>query len=466
MRTVNVTNKKIFIMSLPIFFELFLQLLVGNIDQIMLSGFSSSVAAIGNANTIINLVIVILTMSAAGGMVAITRYIGSGDERKVKDAVIVTFGLVTAFGLIFTLVLVFAAEPMLRVLNAPEEIIGEASAYTAIVGAGLIIQAIQIAAVAVLRSHSKVKEILICAVIMNVCNIVGNWLLINGVWIFPRLGFVGAAISTDVGKAIGLIITLIYLRKKVPVRIKLSDLKHFPKESFKEIIKIALPTGGESTSYNISQIVILSFVNLFGTAVITAKVYCSMLANVAYLYSTAIAQSTQINIGYMVGAGDYDGVSSRVNRTTLICIAISVSLTVILWATSDFVVGLLNTDPEVLALCKQIMFIEIFLEIGRSVNIVMTRCLATVNDIYVPVGITMAMEWTVAVFLGYIFAVEAGYGLVGLWAAMAADEILRGIFFEIRFARRRWIVGHTQNKKLLPHPLHIRFADVIISLTK
>lgn len=95
MRTVNVTNKKIFIMSLPIFFELFLQLLVGNIDQIMLSGFSSSVAAIGNANTIINLVIVILTMSAAGGMVAITRYIGSGDERKVKDAVIVTFGLVT-----------------------------------------------------------------------------------------------------------------------------------------------------------------------------------------------------------------------------------------------------------------------------------------------------------------------------------------------------------------------------------
>lgn len=333
-------------------------------------------------------------------------------------------------------------------------------------GAGLVIQAVQIAAVAVLRSHSKVKEILICAVIMNLCNILGNWLLINGIWIFPRLGIVGAAISTDIGKAIGLMVTLAYLSKKVPVKIKFSDLKHFPKESFKEIVKIALPTGGESTSYNISQIVILSFVNLFGTAVITAKVYCSMLANVAYLYSTAIAQSTQINIGYMVGAGDYDGVSSRVNRTTLICIAISVSLSVILWATSDFVVGLLNTDPEVLALCKQIMFIEIFLEIGRSVNIVMTRCLATVNDIYIPVGITMVMEWTVAVFLGYIFAVEAGYGLVGLWIAMAADEILRGIFFEIRFARRRWIVGHTQNKKLLPHPLHIRVADVIISLTK
>lgn len=466
MRTINVTNKKIFMMSLPIFLELFLQLLVGNIDQIMLSGFSSSVAAIGNANTIINLVIVILTLSAAGGMVAITRYIGANDERKVKDAIIVTFGLVIAFGLVFTLVLVFAAEPLLRVLNAPEEIIAEASAYTVIVGAGLVIQAVQIAAVAVLRSHSKVKEILICAVIMNLCNILGNWLLINGIWIFPRLGIVGAAISTDIGKAIGLMVTLAYLSKKVPVKIKFSDLKHFPKESFKEIVKIALPTGGESTSYNISQIVILSFVNLFGTAVITAKVYCSMLANVAYLYSTAIAQSTQINIGYMVGAGDYDGVSSRVNRTTLICIAISVSISVILWATSDFVVGLLNTDPEVLALCKQIMFIEIFLEIGRSVNIVMTRCLATVNDIYIPVGITMVMEWTVAVFLGYIFAVEAGYGLVGLWIAMAADEILRGIFFEIRFARRRWIIGHTKNEKLLPHPLHIRFADVIISLTK
>ena len=92
MKKYSVNGKRIFMMSLPIFLELFLQLLVGNVDQIMLSGYSeTSVAAIGNANTVINLVIVILTMAASGGMIALTHYIGAGDEKRQKAAVIWTF---------------------------------------------------------------------------------------------------------------------------------------------------------------------------------------------------------------------------------------------------------------------------------------------------------------------------------------------------------------------------------------
>ena len=164
-----------------------------------------------------------------------------------------------------------------------------------------------------------------------------------------------------------------------------------------------------------------------------------MLANVAYLYSTAIAQSTQINIGYLVGAGEYDTVSRRVRQTTLICIAVSVSATFVLWLTSDYILGLLTTDPAVLELSKTILLIEIALEIGRSVNLVMTRCLATVGDINFPVSVTIVMEWAVEVGIGYLIGVYFGYGLIGIWAAMALDEILRGIFFAARFAGKKWM---------------------------
>ena len=374
MKRYSVNGKRIFIMSLPIFAELFLQLMVGNVDQIMLSGYSyDSVAAIGNANTVINLVIVILTMASSGGMIALTHYIGANDEKRMKDAVIWTFVLSAAFGLIFTLVSVSAATPLLYALNAPEEIVGQASGYITVVGAGLLIQAAQLAGTAVLRSFSRLKEILIISVVMNLTNILGNWLLINGIWIFPEYGILGAAISTDVSKLIGLLITLAVMIKRVPVKVRISDIKALDAATFKDIVKIALPTGGETASYNLSQIVVLSFINLFGTAVINTKVYCSMLANVAYLYSIAIAQSTQINIGYLVGAGEYSTVSSRVAKTTAVCIGVSVTLTAILWLTSDFILGFLTDDAEVLQLAKAILLIEIALELGRSVNIVMTR---------------------------------------------------------------------------------------------
>lgn len=440
MKKYSVNGKRIFLMSLPIFFELFLQLLVGNVDQIMLSGYSeTSVAAIGNANTIINLVIVILTMAASGGMIALTHYIGAGDELRQKAAVIWTFVLGGAFGLIFTVVSVSAAKPLLIALNAPEDIIPEAAGYITVVGAGLILQALMLSGTAVLRSFSKLKAILAIAVIMNLINILGNWLLINGISFFPEMGIMGAAVSTDVSKLIGLAITLVVLKKKTPVSVKFADLKKLDAATFKDIVKVALPTGAESASYNLSQIVILSFINIFGTSVINTKVYCGMLANIAYLYSTAIAQSTQINIGYLVGAKEYSMVSKRVGITTAICIGVSVSVSFILWLTSDYVLGILTDDPAVLELAKTIMLIDIALEIGRSVNLVMTRCLATVGDINFSVTVTIMMEWAVEVGFGYLFGVHLGYGLVGIWIAMAADEILRGIFFAARFAAKKWM---------------------------
>ena len=74
------------------------------------------------------------------------------------------------------------------------------------------------------------------------------------------------------------------------------------------------------------NIFVLAFINIFGTNVIATRVYGYMFANVAYLYSMAIAQSTQITLGYLVGAKELDKVPRRIYITTVICMAaVSVS---------------------------------------------------------------------------------------------------------------------------------------------
>ena len=87
------------------------------------------------------------------------------------------------------------------------------------------------------------------------------------------------------------------------------------------------------------------------------------------------SQATQIVLGYLFGAGKLDVIARRVWATDLIAIVLTTVASTFIWANSDVILGLLTTDPVVLALGKQILFVEIFLGIGRALNIVMVKVL-------------------------------------------------------------------------------------------
>ena len=81
---------------------------------------------------------------------------------------------------------------------------------------------------------------------------------------------------------------------------------------------------------------------------------------------------------------------------------------------------------------------EFVLEIGRAINIVMTRALTTAGDVWYPVTVGIFSMWTVAVAGGWLLGQAVGLGLVGIWMAMACDECLRGLLFTLRFRKGRW----------------------------
>ena len=129
------TNRNLFLMSLPIFVELLLQLLVGNVDQMMVSRVSQpSVAAIVNANQIMNLVIIVLSMASTAVTVILSQYLGAQDEKNASRTCMVSLVLIGGVSLAAT-ILVFAGHtPLYRAIHVPEEVFDEASLYLLIVG--------------------------------------------------------------------------------------------------------------------------------------------------------------------------------------------------------------------------------------------------------------------------------------------------------------------------------------------
>lgn len=439
MRVEDYNTKTVFKMSIPIFIEMFLQLLVGNIDQVMISQYSEgSVAAVGNANQIINIVIIFLNVMCIATTILVSQYIGSGNRKKISEVCTVSLSFIVFISAVISGILILFSRQIFTILNVPAEILDETCTYIKIIGGFIVIQGLYLTIASALRSYNLMNDVMIASVIMNVLNIAGNAVLINGLFGVPRLGIVGAAISTNISKFAGLIIVIIILIRKTEARVKLKYLKPFPKETLKKMLYIGLPTAGEELSYSFSQMVILMFINLFGTAVIATKVYASMLANVAYVYTISISAATQIVIGYFIGADRIDKIEERVCSTMKISILVSLSITVLIYLNSDFIFGIFTDNIEVINLGKRIMFIELILEIGRAVNIVMTRCLLAIGDIYVPAVTTFLFAWGVAVGLSYILGVKMGLGLVGIWIAMCLDECIRAVIFSLRFKSGVW----------------------------
>ena len=442
-------NSNLFKMSIPIFIELLLQLLVGNIDQIMVSHHSqASVAAIVNGNQIINIIIITMNMLCMATTVVLTQCLGAEDEYKSNQLCVLSMLVIGTVSMISTGIALFLNRPIFQLMNIDASILHETCLYLMIVGGFSLIQGLYLNFAAILRSHTRLKEVMIVSVIMNVLNIIGNAILINGLFGFPQLGIVGAAISTVISKTIGLICIYVVFRKYTKIELKLKYLKQGSKEMLMKLLKIGIPSGAENFSYNLSQICILSVINPYGAAVTATKGYCSLLANFAYVYAIAISEAVQIVIGYLLGRGQVDEVGKKVWWTLKISIGVCVGMMFVIWLFSHSILGIFTQDEGMLSLGKQILLIDIFLEFGRAINILMTKCLISVGEIKLPICVGISFHWVVAVLLSWIFGGVLRFGLQGVWVAMAIDERSRGLIYFLRFRTDKW------KKKYIPSGTH------------
>lgn len=433
------TNKNLFLMSIPIFVELLLQLLVGNVDQIMVSRVSQeSVAAIVNANQIMNLVIIVLSMTATATTVILSQYLGAGDRANSSKTCMVSLVMIVAVGLVSSLVIFAGHGAIYRAIHVPEEVLGEASLYLLIVGAFIVVQGLYLTFSSIIRAFAMMKEVMFVSIVMNVLNIIGNAILINGWFGMPRLGAIGAAISTDISKLVGLCLMIWLFMKRTDVKLGIKYLRPFPVQIFKNLCRLAIPSGVESLSYNMSQMCILGIVNGFGTMVTVTKGYCSIFANLSYVYALALGGATQVVLGYLIGSKRIDLIQKRVNATMKVALCACVGMAVLLYLSSDYIFLIFTDNPEILALGKRILFIEIFLEIGRAINIVMTKCLIAVGDAVTPTVVGVIFQWGVAFVGAWVFGIIFHWGLEGIWIAMAIDECMRGIIFAVHFKKERW----------------------------
>ena len=434
------SSADVFVLSVPLFIELFMQIMVGNVNQMMLAPHGTDpAAAVGNALQILNIITIALSAMGTASTVLVTRVLGNASsKRTISEIATVALVVNMALGALMTAVLFAFWPQFFSWLHIDATLWGMGSSFLLIVGSTTILHGAFFAITALLRSFARVGDVMGASLAMNAVNVGVGLVLVNGLGGVPALGVEGTAAANVAARVVGLGLAAFMLLRHTDVRPSPRLLRPFPKKTLKNMLGVGIPSSGEQMNYDLAQIVILSFINVLGTTVVTVKVYCSMLASIAYLYSIALSQATQIVLGYLFGAGKFDIVRRRVWMADLIAAVLTTAVSLTLWWNFDAVVGLLTADPVVHELGRQIMLVEVFLGIGRSLNIVMVRALIALGDVRTPVTVNVAFSWVFAVGGGWLLGIGWGWGLVGMWIAMCIDEWLRAGFLIATFARGGW----------------------------
>ena len=381
-------------LSWPIFVELLLQMLVGNADQIMVGWRDpAGVGAIGNANQVTNLVLLVFSVVCTASMILISQYIGARDTEKVNQTYAVALTANLVFGLAVSLILFFGCGQIFRWMGVHADIFGRACGYLRIIGVGMVFQAVYLTFTAFFRSSQMMEETMIVSVLMNCMNIVGNVLLINGFGPVPAPGVLGAALSSDLSRAAGVLIIAVLFRRRFGPVLRLSSLRPFPAEQFRRLLAIGLPTGGESLSYHFSQICIQTICNRFAQFVVNTRVYANLFANITYLFGSALSQAGQVVVARLMGGGNIQATRSSVKKALLGSVGVSLTVSVVLFIFARPAYSLFTKDPAVLALAQTVMLLGIPLEAGRAVNMVLCRALQACGDIRYPIVLCVIFAW-------------------------------------------------------------------------
>lgn len=436
----EVKNMSLLKLGWPIFVQSLLSMCLGYIDTIMLSKFSNdAVGGIGNANQIMSFLTLAFSIIASATGVIVAQYIGAKVKEKLSEiyTVSITFNLILSGAVSFIILL--GCNGIVKLMKVPTAMVPYARDYMMIVGGFMFLQAIFDTFSQIFRSNGKTQIGMIIAVGMNLVNIVGNYCFLYGPLKFLDFGVKGVAISTTASRIFAVITAIIFFIIKIEGKISPKYLFPFPRDILKKLLKLGIPTAGENISYNIAQLIIMVFINSFNSTVFTnTKIYCNILSSFAYLYSVSAAMATAIIVGQSVGANEEDYAYNKVLKTLKGALIISIAIACISFIISPFTLGIFTADTAVINLGKKIMLICIFLEMGRTTNLVIINSMRAAGDVKFPTYLGMASMWGISVLLGYIFGIVLNFGLTGIWIAMALDEIVRAIVVYIRWNHGGW----------------------------
>ncbi len=337
---------KVLAFSGPLILTGILQLLYNAADIVVVGRFAGpqALAAVGSTGALINLLVNVFMGLSVGASVVVARAYGAGDNRSVSTGVHTAITVAGVAGVLVGVLGFVASHPLLKWMGSPDDVLDMATLYMKIFFVGMPANMLYNFGAAILRAVGDTRRPLYYLTVSGILNVLLNLVLVIGF----HLGVAGVAIATVASQVMSMTLVMICLiRSDGPIHLNLRKLRiHL--SQLGEIVRVGLPAGLQGSLFSISNVLIQSSVNSFGSLVMAGNSAGSNLEGFVYTSMNAIHQADLTFASQNLGAGQF----KRVRRVMWVCLgtvtAIGLSMGLVFLLFGNQLVSIYNSDPGVI----------------------------------------------------------------------------------------------------------------------
>jgi len=441
-------GKLIFQFAAPMLLGTVFQQLFSVVDSVVVGKFigTEALAAVGASFPVIFIMISLIIGLVMGTTVVISQYFGARDFVKVRRAIDTMYIYSVIIGTVASVTGIIISEPLLRLIDLPEEILPQAVVYLKIYLGGILIFFGFNGTSAVLRGLGDSKTPLYFLIIASIANII---LVILFVGIF-RWGVAGAAYATLLANAIAFALAIWWLNKTHKlIRIAIKGL-HFDRETFQQSLRIGLPTGIQQMFVALGGIALLDIVNKFGTPVIAGYSVASRLDAMALIPAMSFSQALSTFVGQNIGANKPERIRTGLIATIKMSGIVTIVTTLIIVLGGHIIMSMFTNDSEVIRIGDQYLTIVSIFYITFTLMFIYSGITRGAGDTLWPMIITVISLWLIRIPFAWYFSGK--FGSQGIWWSIPAGWTFGMIMSYLYYKTGRWknkaVVKYADNEQL------------------
>lgn len=407
---------------------------VGLADNIMVGQLGAAeLAAVSLGNTFVFIALAV----GIGFSFSITPLIaeadGANDTAKGKS--VFQHGLILCGGMGIALFLILLlAKPVLGYMDQPPEVVELAIPYLEIVALSIIPLMLFQAFKQFADGLSQTKYAMYALVAGNAINILFNYLLIYGVWFFPRLEVEGAALGTLISRFFMFGLIFFILKSKAKFKPYFGPvLKSLKKNIFRRIWYLGFPTALQML-FEVGIFTASVFLaGTLGTVPQAANQIALNLASITYMIAVGVGVTATIRVANQKGKRDFPGLRRVAFSNFLLVFLIEAGFALMFILLNDWLPIFYIDNEEVIALAANLLVIAALFQLSDGFQAVILGALRGLQDVRMPSLICFVAYWIIGFPLCYFLGKEEVWGSTGIWIGLLAGLTASAIMLYIRF---------------------------------
>ncbi|SHJ57119.1 MATE family efflux transporter [Flavobacterium haoranii] len=431
-------------LALPIITGMLGHTIVSIVDNVMVGKLGpAELAAVSLGNSF-----VFIAMSLGIGFsTAITPLVAEADGKKNIEEGRSAFHhglyLCTILGVILFGIIYFS-KPLISFMGQPEHVVTLAKPYLDIVAFSLIPLIMFQAYKQFADGMSETKYSMWATILGNITNVILNYLFIYGIWIFPELGIVGAAIGTIASRFVmlGYMHYMMNKREKFHPFFKGFSLQEIKREVNLKIIKLGTPSAMQMFFEVALFTGAIWLSGRLGTTSQAANQVALSLASFTFMFAMGLSVAAMIRVGNQKGLGDFHKLRLVAFSIFLLATILEIAFALIFFLFHEQLPTIFvdlkdlanyTENLEVVTIAAQLLLVAAIFQISDGLQVVVLGALRGLQDVKVPMYITFVAYWVIGFPISIYLGVYTNLGATGIWIGLLAGLTAAALFLFIRF---------------------------------